>query len=264
MYKLLKNEIVESFRILKNLDKKVVTVFLAIGILQTISWYFTSRRFFRRNFYYTDFAGNPNVDLYEFYYWFLGDFLMFFVIPVLIIYLIFKDKPKNYGVSFGNVKLGMNLTILFTLFMIPILWIVSASPEFAAKYPLLKSAKTNISHFLIFEFGLLLYLTAWEYIWRGFTVFGLEEKFGYYAAFIQMIPFVILHNGKPFPETLGAVFGGVALGILALRTRSFIYCVLVHFNIMFIIDLMSTLRYHTNEYGIGLSAIYNLLLYLFQ
>jgi hypothetical protein len=56
-------------------------------------------------------------------------------------------------------------------------------------------------------------------------LFGLKEKFGFYAVLIQMIPFVILHNGKPELETFGAIAGGIALGILALRTKSFYYCV---------------------------------------
>lgn len=73
-------------------------------------------------------------------------------------------------------------------------------------------------------------------------LFGLEKKFGYYAVLIQMIPFVILHNGKPDIETFSSIIGGIALGILALRTRSFIYGVFVHFAIMLFIDLFSTLR----------------------
>jgi membrane protease YdiL (CAAX protease family) len=90
-------------------------------------------------------------------------------------------------------------------------------------------------------------------------LFGLEEKFGYYAVLIQMIPFLILHNGKPAPETFGAILGGIALGILALRTRSIYYCVITHMSVMFSIDLISTLRYRANDFGIGISSLINVL-----
>ena len=90
-------------------------------------------------------------------------------------------------------------------------------------------------------------------------LFGLEEKFGYYAVLIQMIPFVILHNGKPYVETFGAIIGGIALGILVFRTRSFIYCVIVHIGVMFMIDLFSVLRYRASDFGIGINSFINII-----
>ena len=69
-----------------------------------------------------------------------------------------------------------------------------------------------------------------------------------------MIPFVILHNGKPELETFSAILGGIALGILAFRTRSFLYGVIVHFGIMFGIDFISSLRYKAAEYGVGFDS----------
>jgi membrane protease YdiL (CAAX protease family) len=107
------------------------------------------------------------------------------------------------------------------------------------------------------------YMFGWEYIWRGFMLFGLKEKFGDYSVLIQMIPFVILHNGKPFPETIGAILGGIALGILALRTRSVYYCVFTHMGIMFSIDLISTLRYKANDFGVGIESVINILKVIF-
>ena len=38
-------------KIIRNMDRKVVIIFLSVAVLQTISWYFTSRKFFRINFY---------------------------------------------------------------------------------------------------------------------------------------------------------------------------------------------------------------------
>lgn len=106
-------------------------------------------------------------------------------------------------------------------------------------------------------------MIGWEFIWRGFMLFGLEKKFGYYAVLIQMIPFVILHNGKPFLETLGAIPGGIALGLLALRTRSIYYCVAVHIGVMFSIDILSVIRFRANDYGIGLQSLFNIIVTIF-
>lgn len=238
----LKKEILEQWNKLKSLDKKVVIVFLSVAVLQTVSWYYTSRKFFRVNFYYQYFSDNEFVQLYEYLFWFIGDFLSLFLLPLLIIKLLFKEKISDYGVKFGDYKVGFIITFISIAVMLPILWFVSASPEFAVKYPHLQMAKSNWTIFIIYEIGMFTYLFAWEFIWRGFMLFGLEEKFGYYAVLIQMIPFVILHNGKPELETFGAILGGIILGIVALRTRSFIYGVFIHFAIMLSIDLFSTLR----------------------
>jgi membrane protease YdiL (CAAX protease family) len=94
-------------------------------------------------------------------------------------------------------------------------------------------------------------------------LFGLEEKFGYYSVLIQMIPFVILHNGKPALETFGAIIAGIALGILAFRTRSIFYCIIAHYGVMFSIDFISTIRYRSGEFGIGFNSFLKLISIIF-
>ncbi len=249
-----KEETKTLFNIVKALDKKVVVVLLSTAFLQVISWYYASRIFFHLHFY-SALSSNPNVYFYEIAYWYAANFLTMFVIPFLIIKFYLKEKMINYGITIGDAEAGLKLTLLFLLIMLPIIWIVTAQPVFALTYPLLYQARDSWNLFFIYELGLLVYLFAWEFIWRGFMLFGLKEKFGYYAVIIQMIPFLILHFGKPDLETFGAMFGGIALGILAYRTRSIYYCVITHAGIMFSIDLISTLRYRANDFGIGINSL---------
>lgn len=248
---------------LKSSDKKVVSILVSVALFQTLSWYFFSRRFFRENLSSQFVLSSENYALIEYLYWFIGETIPLFILPLLIIKFLFKEKIRNYGVSAGNISLGIKYTILFSIVMIIIVWLSSANAEFAGRYPHIQSAKQSWTIFLIYELGMLIYMFNWEFTWRGYMLFGLEEKFGFYAIFIQMIPFVILHNGKPFLETIGAIFGGIALGFLAYRTRSVFYPVLVHFVTMFSIDLFSVLRYRTNELGISPKAFFNMLEKLF-
>lgn len=255
-------EIKRLLEIVKELDKKVVTIFLSVAVLQTISWYFTSRRFFRANFF-IQYQSNPDVYLIEYLYWFIGDFFTFFLLAVLVIKFVLKEKLSNYGFTKGDFKAGLNYSLLFLAVMLPLIWFFSATPQFTAKYPHLLSARSNWSRFFIYEAGMLIYMFSWEFIWRGFTLFGLKEKFGYYSIFMQMIPFVILHNGKPAPETFGAILGGLALGGLAYRTNSFYYGVITHIGVMYSIDLICTLRYRANDFGVGISSLLNLFRIIF-
>ena len=258
----LKSEITELNRNVRKLDKKVIIVFLSIAILQTISFYFTQRRFFRENLF-EQFQNYSDPYLLEYLYWFIGDFFTFFILGIVIIKFGLKEKLSDFGLQFGDIKTGLSVSIIFLSVMIILIWFVSTTPSFAEKYPHLSSAKSNWNTLLIYEAGMLLYMFAWEFIWRGFMLFGLEKKFGGYAVLMQMIPFVILHNGKPFLETFGAIFGGIALGILALRTRSIYYCVLTHIGVMFSIDIISSLRFRANDYGIGFESILNLIKQIF-
>ncbi len=255
---MIKREVKDFLDNLKQLDRKIVTIFLAIGILQTTSWYFTSRRFFRENLF-DFFLHSKDPYLFEYLYWFIGDLFTFILPTFLIIKLFFKEKIKDYGFRIGDWKIGLTFSIVFLFIMIPVIWFISASDVFTQKYPHLSSARDSWNIFIIYELGMLLYMIGWEFLWRGFMLFGLEKKFGFYSIFIQMIPFVILHNGKPFIETLGAIPGGIALGWLALRTRSFYYCVVVHIGVMYSIDLISVIRFRTNEYGIGIQSLLNII-----
>jgi membrane protease YdiL (CAAX protease family) len=257
-----RQELQNLINIIKELDRKVITIFLSVAVLQTISYYVTSRRFFRINFFH-QLQSNPDVFLIEYLFWFIGDFFTFFVLAVLIIKFILKERLKDYGLTWGDKKIGLSISAIFIIVMLPAIWFFSAATEFVEKYPHLLSARANWGEFSIYETGMLIYMFSWEFIWRGFMLFGLKEKFGYYAVLIQMIPFVILHNGKPFAETFGAIAGGIALGILALRTNSFLYGVITHMAIMFSIDFICTLRFRANDYGVGLDSFLNLISNIF-
>ena len=257
-----KSELSELKSAILRLDRKVVIVFLAVAVLQTISWYFTSRRFFRINIF-SSIQTTPDIYLIEYLYWFIGDFVTFFILPVLIIKFIHKERTASYGLTLGKKRIGFQLSIIFLIVMLPVIWVISAEPSFVSKYPHLLSVREVWSKFFIYEIGLLIYMFAWEFIWRGYMLFGLKEKFGYYAVLIQMIPFVILHNGKPAVETFSAIIGGIALGILAFRTRSFLYGIITHMGIMFSIDLICTLRFRSNDYGIGFNSLIKIIKELF-
>ncbi len=256
------SELKKLHKIILELDRKVIIIFLSVAVLQTVSYYYSSRRFFRN--YIFDYI-QPEYDPYliEFLYWFTTDFITLFIIPVFIIKLLLKENLIDYGLSVGDLKTGIKVSIIFLLIMTPIIWLVSSTDGFVQKYPHLPSARESWSQFFIYESGMLLYMFAWEFVWRGFMLFGLKEKFGYYAVLIQMIPFVILHNGKPELETFGAIAGGIALGILALRTKSFYYCVVVHIAVMFMIDFISSLRFRAGDYGIGLHSLLNIIKEIF-
>jgi len=125
---LIKSELRRLWSIIKSLDKKIVIIFISVAVLQTISYYYTSRAFFR-HYLFQYFQSDSNVFLIEYYYWFIGDFFTYFILPLLIIKFLMKEKISGYGISFGDYKAGIRITLIFLLVMLPLIWFVSSLPE---------------------------------------------------------------------------------------------------------------------------------------
>lgn len=228
---------------IKTIDFKTSYVFISVAVITFLSMVFATPMF------YYEHLGRDK--LMSRLYWLLTDGLIMFVFSVVSIKFVLKGKLSDYGFKFGDKKFGLITSLVFFLVMLPIVWIVSSSESFANTYPLGGSElKSNLVLFLIYELCVLVYMLGWEFLWRGYMLFGLKVKLGYYAIFIQMIPFFILHKGKPELELFASIIAGLILGIQALRSNSFFYCWLLHSCVMISIDTVSVLRFATKYYNI--------------
>lgn len=245
----------EAFRAqwatLRTLDFKPVFIILSATIIQIVARFHTSRQSFREMFGQA-FEHSPHFAMYEYGFWLLGDFLLQFPLVLLLIRFALKETVGSYGLGLGNWRLGLKASFLFWLGMIPLLWIVSSSLPFQMAHPAPGPAKAQWAMFIIYQAFSVLYLIGWEFIWRGYVLFGLEKHFGFYAIFIQMIPFALLHIGSPEIETYAAVAAGIGLGMLAFATRSFWYGVLTHALVLATMDLLGALRWRAGNSGIGI------------
>ncbi len=243
----LKHEINLFFQALGSLKTKNIIIFISIPLLATLSWYFASPEFYNKFFSSNSYASNNIHKIIPVLYWFGLDTLLYLIFPILIIIFVFRDSIKNFGFRIGTGKTGLTYLLLSIIIILPTIYFSAQSKEFTDVYPILKAGRSDWTVFIIFEALLLFYIASWEFMWRGYVLFGLEKDFGYYAVLIQAIPFVILHNGKPFFETFGAIFGGIFLGYLALRTRSFYYGVFIHFSLISLLDFISVLKFRIAE-----------------
>ena len=75
------------------------------------------------------------------------------------------------------------------------------------------------------------------------------------AIVVQTVPFAILHADKPPAEAYLAVLGGLALGALVWRCRSFWIAIPIHAAQMVMLDLFCTLRFRTGAVGVGWEAL---------
>ena len=176
-------------------------------------------------------------------YWFWSSFVALGLLPLATVALLPGERLRDYGLGLGDWRPGLKAVgLLFALMAGPVLWAaLGDSLGFKGFYPLDRDALRSWPLFLIYELGYLSYFVAWEFFFRGFLLFGLHKRIGQHAIWVQLLPFALLHVGKPELEALGSIFAGVALALLALRTRSFWWCALLHAGIAGTMDLLSAL-----------------------
>ena len=146
--------------------------------------------------------------------------LLYFIIPMFFILVIFRENPKDYGFTFGDWKAGIVITLGAIVLIAPILWLVGRGDASMQNYYKPMVAGLPWRTFLD--------LFGWEFIFRGWLLFGYARKFGPEALWLQAVPFALAHMGKPELETLSTIFGGFAFGWVAWRTKSFVYPLLIH------------------------------------
>ena len=153
--------------------------------------------------------------------------IYYFVIPLLITVLLFRETPRELGFRWGKWREGLIWVLGAAIGMAIILWFIARTPAMQQYY--FNRAPDNPWR-VIYLTGVDLF--GWEFIWRGFSLFILARYLGPGPAiFLQAVPFAFMHLNKPEIETFSTIFGGAGFGFIAWRTRSFFYPFLIHWFI---------------------------------
>ena len=192
-------------------------------------------------------------------WWFGMQGLLGFILPVAGLFFFFPGSARDHGLGLGHWRLASAIAGAYLALVALGTWALSDGATFQDQYPHYRPATRNWTFFLIYEALFLFYWIGWEYLWRGFVLFGTAPTFGVHAIFVQALPFAALHVSKPWPEALLSIIGGIGLGALVWRCRSFWIAVPIHAAQMIMLDLWCTLRVRTDVSGIGPEAVATLL-----
>ncbi len=172
-------------------------------------------------------------------YWAIMSVLMRMVLPALIIALVMKDSVRDYGYRLKGEAAHARIYLFLYAFMFPIVVAVSFTTSFQQKYPFYGGSVNGLDHFAIYQLCYGIQFFGLEAFFRGFVLFALFKRFGYYAIPIMTVPYCMIHFGKPPLETFGSVFAGLALGYLALKSKSWVHGALLHWSIGITMDLLA-------------------------
>ena len=154
---------------------------------------------------------------------YLDRLILYFVIPLFIILVFFRESPKEYGFSLGDWKLGLIYTVIGVAIMAPVIYIIGSDNSSMQSY--------YLPYLIGQPWTTFLDLLGWEFFFRGWILFTYARKFGPDALWIHAVPFALAHLTKPEVETLSTIFGGFAFGWIGYRTKSFVWPLLIHWFI---------------------------------
>ncbi|MDF1565053.1 MAG: CPBP family intramembrane metalloprotease [Deltaproteobacteria bacterium] len=183
----------------------------------------------------------PLEPVYDHVYWFAASFVCYGLLPFLVVVLLKSEKLSEYGLGLGDWRLGLKVSGFFFVIMVPLVLYFAQTDAFRLTYPLDRDAVRSWSHFWLYEPGYWFYFVAWEFLFRGYLLFGLHKRMGNHAIWVQLMPFVLMHTGKPEVEAFASIIAGVALCVLALRTRSFWWGAFLHAAVAGFMDLTCAL-----------------------
>ncbi len=183
--------------------------------------------------------GGPYFELWSCAYWALSCFVCDLLLPALLVRLVLKERVAGYGLS-PRAALGHGrLYLVCYLAVLPLVVLASFGAGFQRTYPFYSQAGRSAFDFVVFESLYALQFLSLEFFFRGYLLHSLKRHLGAYAIFVMTVPYVMIHFGKPFPETLGAVAAGLALGTLSLSTGSIWGGVLIHVAVALTMDVLA-------------------------
>jgi len=146
------------------------------------------------------------------------------LLPLAWIAAVWREDPRRYGLTLGDWRLGLPVTVGGIAVMAVVIWIAGQQADFRAYYSDAVGGRPAAR--LIVDTAIDIF--AWEFFFRGWMLWTLGRKIGADAIWLQVIPFALMHVWKPEIEQLSTLAGGAFFGLLAWRTKSMLWGFLLH------------------------------------
>lgn len=176
--------------------------------------------------------------------------VLFIVFPLILFAIVSKDKHHVYGL-FGRFKgIKPYAFLLFGSFIC--VFIGGFFSDIQSYYPLYLQDNPNyfqqetqystLYTILLYELSYALSFISVEFFFRGFLIFAFIKHLGKYAVLPMAVTYCVLHFGKPMTEAISSVFGGLLLGIIALKHKNIRGGILIHVGMAWSMELIGYLH----------------------
>jgi uncharacterized protein len=163
-----------------------------------------------------------------------------YVLPaVFVIRVVLRERVRDYGFRVRGILSHVRVYAVVYAVAAPLIIAASFVRSFQDRYPFFHPAVGHSLWPYMYVWWLLYWLQfcALEFFFRGFLLHGIAPRLGWAAIFAMALPYNMLHYGKPMPEALAAIIGGIALGSLSLKTKSIWWGAAIHISIAITMDV---------------------------
>ena len=201
----------------------------------------TARQTFDSELGWAGVREDPYWHLYGFAWWSGWRVIGYALIPALVIRFVFREKIRDHGLSFEGFRSHVWIYAVFYAFVLVAVTAVSFTGDFAHYYPFYKGSSRSWFDFLAWEAMYAAQFWSLEFFFRGFWLRACRSM-GANAIWAMVVPYCMIHFGKPFAECLAAILAGVVLGTLSMRTRSIWSGFLIHVSVAISMDIAALLQ----------------------
>lgn len=168
-----------------------------------------------------------NWELARLMYWSLWQLVVYVLIPVVFIKVVLRENVRDYGLKLRGATKCWWAYVAMYLMILPFVLMMAHRESFQHTYPFFKPTDVDGTlndafwhRFWVWQFFYAIQFVSLEFFFRGFMLHGTRRTLGIGSIFVMMIPYCMIHFGKPLPETLGALVAGLVLGFMSLKTKS--------------------------------------------
>ncbi len=164
--------------------------------------------------------------------------LLLLLIPAAL-YRALIGPLKGAGLRVGDWRFGLAAVVPLALAAALLMVLVSGDPTLTATYPWPGSwAGTSLGSLALWLVVYALYYLAFEAFYRGFVINVARRVVSPTAAiWLSVVMATLVHLGKPLAEVMAAAPVSVLFAVLAVRSRSILYPMLLHLTFGFALDL---------------------------
>jgi membrane protease YdiL (CAAX protease family) len=137
--------------------------------------------------------------------------VLFGLLPLAVL-LVLREDPRRYGLGRGDVRRAVLLGGLATAVTVPAIALLAAVPALRDWYGPSMTTVPDVALTGVLD------LVPTEFLLRGFLMFALLRAVGPFGVVVALVPFVMVHIGKPDLEALSTLGGGLVFGWLNWRT----------------------------------------------
>ncbi len=218
-------------------DWRVIVILFTVAVSLALQEYYGERAYFQRLYPFD--RSDAYWTLKGFGWWSGWRVFGYVVLPMAVIWLMPGERVRDYYISPRGFFKHLWIYVVLFLIVLPAVVIAAQTEAFYRTYPFYKLANRSVSDLLMWEAMYGVQFFSLEFFFRGFMLHGLRRSMGSKAIFVMIVPYCMIHFGKPFPETMGAIFAGIVLGTLAMRTKSIWGGVLIHVGVAVTMDVLA-------------------------